>query len=239
MKKLTILIPVFNEEKTIEKILRKVHKLSLAPVKKEVIVIDDGSKDRTVPLIKKTLSSLPGFTVIISEKNQGKGAAVKKGIEKASGDYIIIQDADLEYDPRQIPQLLDPIIRGEADVVYGTRLKRLPNFRRDERTLRFALHYFGNRALSLLTSLLYQRWITDMETCYKVFPANFAKGLTLRAKSFEFEPEITAKILRSKLRVTEVPIRTNPRDAKEGKKLRTFHDGRIALATILSNRFSR
>lgn len=230
--KLSIVIPVFNEEKTISKIIEKVNDAKIPGVAKEIIVVNDGSTDKTDSLIQKKK-----IVYIKSEKNEGKGSAVAKGIKKSTGDYIIIQDADLEYDPKQITSLIDPILQKKAEVVYGTRLNRMPHYGKEEKTFRFLLHYFGNRFLSLVTSVLYGAWITDMETCYKLFPANVGKSFNLKSKRFDFEPEITAKILKKGLKIHEVSINTNPRGYKEGKKLKTFHDGTIALYTLIKYRF--
>lgn len=194
--KLTIIIPVYNEEKTVAALLKKVTNLTFKNVEKEIIIIDDGSTDTSASVISNSQFPIPNFQFIKHKKNQGKGAAVKTGIKKATGDYIIIQDADLEYDPKQIEKLLEPVKLGRAKVVYGTRLNRLPDFSRDEKNLLFFMHYVGNRLLSLATSVLYSHWITDMETCYKLFPRKAMKGIKLISKGFEFEPEITAKLLK-------------------------------------------
>ncbi len=167
----------------------------------------------------------------------GKGAAVRTGFEKATGDYIIIQDADTEYDPNDIPKLLEPIANKQATVVFGTRLDRLPHFSKEESDHLFLLHYFGNRFLSLITSILYGQWLTDMETCYKVFPKSLVKDMTLHARGFEFEPEITAKLLKKGVRIKEVSITTKPRGYEEGKKLQARKDGPIALWTLFKYRF--
>lgn len=233
--KLSIIIPVFNEEKTIESVLNNISNLKLENIQKEIIVIDDGSQDNSK--LKVQNSKQNGIELLIHKKNQGKGAAVKTGIEHATGDYIVIQDADLEYNPQDIKNLLKPILEQKAVIVYGTRLKRLPNFSRDERNPRFLLHYLGNKFLSLLTSILYGQWITDMETGYKIFPRKAGKNLKLHAKSFDFEPEITAKFLKKGYTIFEVPINTNPRGYKEGKKLNTFRDGFFALWTLIKYRF--
>ncbi len=230
--KLSIIIPVFNEEKTIGKIIKKVAAVEMKNVSKEIIVVDDGSSDKTLQNIPKT-----GVVLIRHPVNMGKGAAVKSGIDVATGEYTIIQDADLEYDPNYIPQLLEPIFSKKAKVVYGTRLKRLPHLKQEEKTGRFLLHFIGNRFLSLVSSALYGTWITDMETCYKLFPTYAGKKLNLRSRRFDFEPEITAKLLKSGYKILEVPITTVPRDYNEGKKLRTFHDGAIALWTLIKYRF--
>lgn len=229
--KLSIVIPVYNEEKTISKLIDRVIAAEIPGVKKEIIVVDDGSSDKTANNIPKNKVKF-----IQHEKNQGKGAAVKTGIDNATGDYILIQDADLEYNPDEIKFLVQPVLDGKAKVVYGTRLKRMPNLKKEEKSIRFILHYFGNRFLSLVTSVLYGSWITDMETCYKLFPAKFGKKIKLKAKRFDLEPELTAKILKAGYKILEVPITTVPRDYSEGKKLRTFHDGTIALYTLVKYR---
>ena len=231
--KLSIIVPVFNEEKTILQIISRLNKLTIPLVSKEVIVVDDGSSDSTREKLKK----VKGVKVILHPKNKGKGAAVITGIKNAKGDYIIIQDADLEYDPRFIIKLLKPIQEGSAKVVYGTRLKRMPNLKGEERTPQFLLHYFGNRFLSLITSVLYGQWITDMETCYKLFPKNALSGIKLNARGFEFEPEITSKLLKKKYKIVEVPIVAKPRGYDEGKKLNTARDGSKALYYLFKYRF--
>lgn len=234
--KLSIIIPVYNEEKTIEKILKRVDEVSLPGVKKEILIIDDASSDSTSAKLKKILQTKKNILLLTHKTNMGKGEAIKTGLKKAAGDYVVIQDADLEYDPKDLRKLLDPIKKKEAQVVYGTRLKRLPNFQKEERTTRFILHYFGNRFLSMVTSILYGQWITDMETCYKIFPRSALKKFTLSSKGFSFEPEITAKLLKSKYKIIEIPISTNPRGYDEGKKLHTFSEGFIALWTLLKLR---
>ncbi len=235
--KLSIIIPVFNEKKTIAQIIKRVKNAKVTGFEKEIIIVDDGSTDGTQSEIKK---SIQGSSVkfIQHEKNAGKGAAVKTGISKATGDYIIIQDADLEYNPNDIEKLTVPIKKKITKVVYGTRLHRLPNLQRDERTAQFLIHYFGNRFLSLLTSILYGQWITDMETCYKLFPREALKGIKLNSRGFDFEPEITAKLMKKGYKILEIPIRTNPRGYDEGKKLNTIRDGTIALYTLIKYRVS-
>ncbi len=235
--KLTIVIPVFNEEKTIEEVLKRVNEVKIPNAEKEVIVVDDGSSDKTAEVIKKALLKLKSIKFIQHEKNMGKGAAVRTGINKASGDYVIIQDADLEYNPNLIPMLFGKI-DGEKKVVYGTRLQRLPNLTHEERTFRFLSHYLGNRFLSLTTSLLYGQWITDMETCYKLFPKKAMEKITLKSRGFDFEPEITAKLLKNGFRIIEVPITAEPRGYDEGKKLNTFRDGFKALYSLFKYRLS-
>lgn len=234
--KLSILIPVYNEEKTIERLLKKVNEISILDVEKEIIVIDDGSTDRTSKLIEK-LHKEGKIILIKHDSNQGKGAAIRSGLNHATGDYTIIQDADLEYDPADIASLLTPIIEKKTEVVYGTRLRRLPNFKRDERTIRFFIHYIGNKMLSIITSVFYGQWITDMETGYKLIPTKVMKTLKLNSTGFEMEPEITAKLLKKRYRIYEVSISTNPRGYKEGKKLNTVKDGFRALWALIKYRF--
>lgn len=234
--KLSIIIPVFNEEKTILEILKRVEKVRISGFDKEILVVNDGSTDTTVSKIKKS-RFLNKIKFIEQNKNQGKGAAVKAGIERATGDYVIIQDADLEYNPKDIGRLTGQIKKNTKQAIYGTRLNRLPNLSRDERTLQFLIHYFGNRFLSFLTSILYGQWITDMETCYKLFPRIALNNIKLDAKGFELEPEITLKLLKSGYKILEVPITTTPRGYEEGKKLNTVRDGFKALWTLIRYKF--
>jgi dolichol-phosphate mannosyltransferase len=250
--KLSIIIPVYNEEKTINKILKKVVDVKIQGVEKEIIVVDDGSTDGTKSAISRCHAELVSASnrkvngipkqvrddilLVKHKKNLGKGAAVRTGIKKATGDYIIIQDADLEYNPKEIANLIKPIQAGKAQVVYGTRLKRLPNLSRDERGL-FLLHYIGNKFLSLMTSILYFSWVTDMETCYKLFPKKALDGITLNARGFELEPELTAKLLKNGYKIYDVPISTYPRGYDEGKKLNTVRDGIKAVIALVKYRF--
>ncbi len=235
--KLSIIIPVFNEEKTIEEIIKKVALVEIPDVIKEIIVVDDGSTDTTASEIRNSKFEIRNLKIFHHKKNQGKGATVRTGIKHATGDYILIQDADLEYNPEDIIRLMGPIKGGEAQVVYGTRLNRLPNIFKDEKKPLFFIHYFGNRFLSLVTSLLYGQWITDMETGYKIFPRDAVEKITLHSRRFDFEPEITAKLLKQGYKILEVSISTIPRGYAEGKKLHTFEDGSIALWTLLKYRF--
>lgn len=235
--KLSLIIPAFNEEKTVGIVLDSVLKLKLLGIDKEIIVVDDGSSDKTAEIIEKVKKKNPELIFLTHKKNQGKGAAVVTGIKHATGDYIIIQDADSEYDPKYIANLLVPIQKKEAEIVYGTRLNRLPNLRGEEAKPLFVLHYLGNRFLSLVTSILYGVWITDMETCYKLFPRKAVSNIVLRARGFELEPEITAKLLKSGLSFKEVSISTKPRGYREGKKLSALHDGPCALWSLIKYRF--
>lgn len=235
--KLSIVIPVFNEEKTILTVLKRLIALDLPAIEKEIIVVDDGSHDKTAEKVKRFIADNPSITLVSHERNYGKGKAVRSGIKKACGTYILIQDADLEYHPKFIPVLLDPILKKHSKVVYGTRLTKKPNFKEDQRTVRFFIHYIGNKGLSLIFSILYQQWLTDIETCYKLFPRKIIKEFTLESKGFEFEAEITAKLSRNNYKIHEVPIRTLPRGYQEGKKLNTISDGLKTLWTIIKYRF--
>ncbi len=235
--KLSIIIPVFNESKTIKEVVNDVVKLTIPHVDKEIIIIDDCSIDNTVLEVNKLVSKNKSIHFYKHDSNQGKGAAVRTGISHATGDYIIIQDADLEYNPEQIKKLVEPIYNKDAIVVFGTRLNRLPNLTKDENRPLFLFHYFGNRFLSLITSLLYGQWITDMETCYKLFPRSALSNTRLNAKGFAFEPEITAKLLKNGYKIMEIPITTTPRGYDEGKKLNAAKEGPLALWTLLKYRF--
>jgi len=234
--KLSIIIPVYNEKATIVEVLKRVLNEKVPGIEKEIIVVDDGSTDSSKFKIKNF--KLAGVKKIFHKKNLGKGAAVKTGIKNSTGDYIIIQDADLEYHPKFIKFLLEPIFKKRAKVVYGTRLKRMPNLKGEERTLQFLVHYLGNRFLSFFTSILYGQWITDMETGYKLFPKKALNGVKLNAKGFELEPEITAKLMKKGYKIFEVPITANPRGYNEGKKLNTIRDGTKAFWYLFKYRFT-
>jgi len=232
--KLSIIIPVYNEEKTISVILDKVKNLTINGIEKEIIIVDDGSTDNSKNILKSHVSK--EMIIICHKKNSGKGAAVKTGIKNATGDFIVIQDADLEYDPNYLISLLVPIQNATAKVVYGTRLKKMPKFAVNKNMPLFILHFYGNRFLSLVTSVLYGQWLTDMETCYKIFPRDAVKNMILRARGFEFEPEITAKLLKKGYKIVEIPIETIPRGHDEGKKLNTVKDGFTAFWTLFKYR---
>lgn len=239
--KLSIIVPVFNEGKTVSTILEKLTKLKLIEnIQKEIIIVDDGSQDTTQTTVKEFIKKCreKNIAFFIKPLNQGKGSAVEKGIEIASGDYIIIQDADLEYDPQQINILLKFLLKEKVEVVFGSRLNRLPNFLHEERRPQFLLHYLGNRFLSLLTSILFGQWITDMETCYKLFPRNAFDKIPLKSRGFEIEPEITAKLIKRGYHIYEVPIIAVPRGYEDGKKLDTVLDGIKAFKTIIKYRFA-
>lgn len=236
--KLSIIIPVFNEEKTIFKVLERVEQVVFKNWTKDIIVVNDGSTDRTKKEIERYVKKRPTYIRVINhEKNKGKGAAVGTGILVAKGDYIIIQDADLEYNPMDIQNLLSVVNPEKKNVVYGSRLNRLPHLHQEEHRPQFLLHYFGNRLLSFITSILYGQWVTDMETCYKLFPRSAVKDFIIRARGFEFEPEITSKLLKKGYTIQEVSITATPRGYEEGKKLNTVRDGMKALWAILKYRF--
>jgi len=224
--KISVVIPAYNEVQTIRKILASVHDTNRVD---EILVVDDGSTDGTRAVLKE-LDGSSSIRVILHEKNQGKGAAVMTGVRQASGDVIIIQDADLEYDPRDYPALLQPIEEGLADVVFGSR------FLGAARRPTMFWHMIANKLLTLMTNLLYNNILTDMETGYKVFRREVVSNLEIHARRFDFEPEFTAKILKSKVRIFEVPITFNPRDYSEGKKIK-FKDAIVAVWTLLKYRF--
>lgn len=231
-KKLSILIPVYCEVKTVREILERVLKADIGDIEKEIIVVDDGSTDGTCNVLKEVefLSQHP-HRLIFHAKNMGKGAAVRTALNYATGDIILIQDADLEYDPSEYRKLLTPIIDGRADVVYGSRLSR------GEPARNFLFwHYVGNKFLSLLTNILYNATITDMETCYKVFRADVIKKIRIKSNRFDFEPEITAKILKRRHHIYEFPISYSSRDYSGGKKIK-WQDGFIAIWTLFKYRF--
>jgi glycosyltransferase involved in cell wall biosynthesis len=223
---LSVIIPVFNEVENIEEILKRVQATKLP---KEIIIVDDGSHDGTRDAIRK-LDGKKKVRVVLHENNQGKGAAVVSGLRAAKGDVLLIQDADLEYDPRDYPVLLQPIREGLADVVYGSRFLGAPH-----RVTMF-WHLIANRLLTLMTNILYNTILTDMETGYKVFRREVIEGMNIRAKRFDFEPEFTAKVLKRNHRIFEVPISFNPRDYSQGKKIK-LRDAFEAVWTLLKYRF--
>lgn len=224
--KITVIIPAYNEIHTIQEIIRRVEATQLAS---EIVIVDDGSIDGTRDLLAQ-LDGQGIVRVILHERNRGKGAAVTTGIRAATGEVLLIQDADLEYDPRDYPALLKPIQEGLADVVYGSRFLGGP------RRPTMFWHMLANKLLTLMTNILYNNILTDMETGYKVFKSQVVKDITIHARRFDFEPEFTAKILKRKIRIFEVPITFNPRDYDEGKKIK-IQDAFVAVWTLLKYRF--
>jgi glycosyltransferase involved in cell wall biosynthesis len=225
---LSVIVPVYNERNTVAEILRRIRAVEL-PLQLEVIVVDDGSTDGT----DKVLSVLEDSTVrvVTHGSNRGKGAAVRTGVETARGELVLVQDADLEYDPDDWPKLLDPVLKGKAHVVYGSR------FTGEGRAMR-PTQWLGNRVLTLTANLLYRSTLSDMETCYKLFDHTVLKGITIESDGFDFEPEITAKVLRRGYRIYEVPVSFTGRDGSEGKKFE-WRDGVRALTTLVRYRFVR
>ena len=222
---LSVLVPVFNEEQTVVQILRRV--LALGPLLKEIVVVDDGSEDRTADLVRELAEHEPLIRCYALPENQGKTAAIQRALDEATGEIIIIQDADLEYDPAEIPEVIAPILGGHADVVYGSRFL----VRRAARVLYF-YHYVANTGLTLLSNLLTNRNMTDIETCYKAFKAGVIKPLRLTSRGFGMEVEITALITKSRARTYEVPISYYGRSYEEGKKI-GLRDGIMAVVYIL------
>ncbi len=225
---LSVIVPVFNERTTVAEIIRRIRAVEL-PVGLEVVVVDDGSSDGT----DKVLTALHDSTVrvINHPHNKGKGAAVRTGMAAIRGDLMLVQDADLEYDPEDWKALLDPVLRGKASVVYGSRFT-------GPRKNMLPLHWLGNRFLSLVTNVLYSSTLSDMETCYKLFDTRVLDGITVESDRFDFEPEITAKVLRRGYRIYEVPVSYSGREVDEGKKI-TWRDGVGALRALVKYRFAR
>jgi len=236
--KLSIIIPVYNEEKTLLKLLKKVEEVNLPSFKgkiieKEIILVDDCSKDKSREILRGIEKK---HKVFYHKENMGKGAALRTGFEHITGDIILVQDADLEYNPEDYPKLIKPILEGKTKVVYGSRFKsKKGNLKKMHLT--YMLHSVGNWGLTLITSILFFTKLTDMETCYKVFTKEVLNKIgKLRARRFDFEPEITAKILKRGFKIKEVPINYYSRDFSEGKKI-TWKDGIKAIWFIIKYRF--
>ncbi len=223
MPKLSVIVPVYNEERQLAAVVHSLMKAP-CPIEREWIFVDDHSTDRSL-LILKELAGQYGFTLLEQADNRGKGSAVRRGIALATGDFIVIQDADFEYDPRDIPNLLQPLLENNADVVYGSRFK---NGQQVHRTF----HYFGNLLLTILSNLLSGIYLTDMETCYKVFRADVLKAMRLKSQRFGLEVELTAYVAKARLRIMELPISYFPRSHLQGKKI-GWKDGVAALFHVV------
>ncbi len=237
---LSIVMPCYNEEQFLEEIVRRVQAVDLGEMERELIIVDDCSTDRT-PQIQAALEGQTSvhptakpfdrpIRVARHQVNQGKGAALRTGFSLAEGELVLIQDADLEYDPEDYPKLINPVLRGKAQVVYGSRFT-------GERRNMFFHHWLGNKFLTLVTNLLYNTTLSDMETCYKLFTREALAGIRIKSDRFNFEPEITAKILKKGIRIYEVPISYTGREFEEGKKI-TWRDGLVALWCLVKFRFT-
>lgn len=225
---LSIIIPCFNEHAYLSGILSKIAAVTLPGIKKEVIVVDDGSTDDSAILVKE---QFPGIVLIESERNYGKAHAVRLGLKRASGDVVLIQDADLEYDPADYPALIKPFQEGTSKVVYGSRILQQGNNKSNQ------VYYMGGRFLSLLTNLLYGSHLSDEATGYKLFERSLLLSLNIKSTGFEFCPEVTAKLLKKGVPITEVPIHYSPRNRAEGKKVKAVEDGARAIWTLLKYKF--
>jgi glycosyltransferase involved in cell wall biosynthesis len=223
-------MPVYNEANTILEIIKRVEAADLGDVRKELIIVDDGSKDGTREVLDD-LRKNGSHKIYFHAQNMGKGAALRTALTYATGDIIIIQDADLEYDPAEYAELIKPILKGRADVVYGSRLSGA----KVARAFNF-WHFIGNKMLTLITNVLYNSILSDMETCYKVFRADVIINLQIKSNRFDFEPEITAKVLKRKHKLYEMPISYYGRDFSEGKKI-TWRDGFAAIWALIKYRF--
>ncbi len=222
--KVSIIVPVYNEEKTLREIIRR---LKQVPLDKEIIIVDDGSTDASRGILEEAVKE--GIRVLRLSRNLGKGAAIRSALPYVKGEVVVIQDADLEYNPAELPHLLQPILEGKAEVIYGSRfLKGRPKMR--------FLNFLANKILAWTATLLSGRRLSDEATCYKAFKTELLRSLNLRCKSFEFCPEVTAKIAKRKIPIREIPISYTPRTVKEGKKVK-WKDGFIALYTLFKYRF--
>lgn len=243
--KLSVVIPVYNERATLEEIVERVRAVDLTldragvnpllpgplTIEREIVIVDDGSTDGTRDILTAWMAQAnPDLRIIFHAQNGGKGAALRTGFEHATGDLIVIQDGDLEYDPRDYLKLLEPIVEGRAAVVYGSRFSGGP------RAAMSLTHTLGNKLLTVITNVLYGTSLSDMETCYKCFRRDVIDGMPLRSRRFEIEPELTAKILKRGYTIFEVPISYNGRDFHEGKKI-TWRDGFAAVRTLVKYRF--
>lgn len=227
IKLLSIVIPVYNEKDSIKQILKEIEKVK--DINKEIIIVDDASTDGTTEILKEIQKNNKDYKIFFKEKNRGKGHTLKVGFSKSKGDYVIVQDADLEYNPSEYHKLIRALNELDADVVYGSRFSG--NYEDMSN-----LHYFGNKFLTLVTNLFFGVMLTDMETCYKLMPGDFIRKIDIKSDRFDFEPEITAKILKAGLVIKEVPISYKGRSFSEGKKI-TWRDGIWALYTLIKYRF--
>jgi glycosyltransferase involved in cell wall biosynthesis len=225
--KLSIVIPVYNEKNTIKEIVDLV--LAVRGIEKEIVIVDDGSTDGSVEVLKEIGEEHPDIKIVIKGENRGKGHTLKVGFKETTGDYVIIQDADLEYDPQDYRKLLRALEEERADAIYGSRFS-------GSYEKMSTLHYLGNKLLTLITNIFFGVMLTDMETCYKLVPGDFIRSIDIKSERFDFEPEITAKILKSGLRIKEVPISYKGRAFSEGKKI-TWRDGFKAVYTLIKFRF--
>jgi len=225
--KLSVIIPVYNEKNTIRELLSRVK--AVDGIEMEIIIVDDASKDGTTDILRAMEAEHPDVKFIYKPENKGKGDTLKVGFHNSTGDYVIVQDADLEYDPCDYKKLLRALEEEGVDVVYGSRFSG--NYEDMSN-----LHYFGNKMLTLITNILFGVMLTDMETCYKLIPGDFVRSLDIKSPRFDFEPEITAKILKHKLRIKEVPISYKGRTHSEGKKI-TWRDGLAAVTTLIKFKF--
>lgn len=230
IKTLSIVIPVYNEKNTLSDLLDKVKSVDLGDIKKEIIMVDDASTDGSQDIMKVLKEKDDSLKIFFKDKNSGKGATLKEGFRHTTGEYVIVQDADLEYEPQDYIKLLRALDEESVDVVYGSRFSG--NYEDMSN-----LHYFGNKLLTMVTNLLFGVLLTDMETCYKLVPGNFIREMDIKSPRFNFEPEITAKILKSGMKIREVPICYRGRTHSEGKKI-TWRDGLAAVATLLRFRFT-
>lgn len=229
MKRITVIVPVYNEINTLETIINKLEETSFCDLEKEIILVDDSSFDGTTDLLKKYEDK---YKVFYHDVNKGKGAAIRTAMQHMTGDIMVIQDADLEYDPADYKDLLKLILDDKADVVYGSRLSG----GKPSRSFMFT-HLLGNKLLTLITNILYNTTLTDMETCYKAFRTDFLKGIQIKSDRFDFEPEITAKVLKRRARLYELPISYYGREYAEGKKI-TWTDGLHAIFALVKFRFT-
>ena len=230
IKKLSIVIPVYNEQNTLAELVKKVKDVDLGETEREIILVDDASSDDSKSILKQLKDEDSSLKVFFKDKNSGKGATLREGFKHTTGDYVIVQDADLEYEPQEYLKLLGVVSEDNVDVVYGSRFSG--NYEDMSN-----LHYFGNKLLTIITNVFFGVMLTDMETCYKLVPGNFIRGLDIKSPRFNFEPEITAKILKSGMKIREVPISYKGRSHSEGKKI-TWRDGIAAVATLIRFRFT-